>query len=300
MSLVLLLLLALCYALTVALSTSPVAGRPVRPTVVESADSTLPTSSPSSPPLPSQSSGGGSKLRSSSRGYMAVLYSGTVRTFSVAFQSHLVNLFAASPYSIHIFAHYGSGRGDWKSPAVEHERVAVYRGFNATLRYYEGYNNIDNQYVSLLDDCLKFNRMDDAVDMASSERFNYTEVLRLVGERFDVNSLPLSVVRALDSQRQVNAARVEYERTNGIKYAWVVRLRMDHVMKSNVWEDVFDIQPVVQPAAVTDPPFLPASTHPSMDPYLDLSGHSHPPSVHSATYSSLGLSARGMAACCTT
>ena len=231
-----------------------------------------------------------SSLLSSSRGYIAVLYSGTVRTFSVAFHSHLINLLAPSPYTVHIFAHYGSGRGDWKTPGVEHEHIALYRGFNATLRYFGGYSNLDNQYVSLLDDCLKWSRVDDTVDMESSARFNYTEALRLIGDRYDANSIPMSIVGALDSQRQVNRARIEYERENGIKYGWVVRVRMDHVMKSNVWEDVFDIQPLANPTATTAPPFLSPATHPSLDPYLDLSSHPHPPSVHSANFSSLGLS----------
>ena len=53
---------------------------------------------------------------------------------------------------------------------------------------------------------------------------------------------------------------------------------------------MFDIQPLVHPtAAATEPPFLPPeSTHPSMDPLLDLSVHSHPPTVQSASCSSNG------------
>ena len=289
--LLVLLLLIICCAAVIALQrehSTEAAGfdSPARPSVA-AADAAA-CASRAAAVCPSAAERRSGPLVSSSRGYVAVMYSGTVRTFSVAFHSHLVNLFAPSPYTVHIFAHYGSGRGDWKTPGVEHDHIALYHAFNATLRYYDGYTNLDNQYVRLVDDCLKWSKVDDAVDMESSAKFNYTEALRLIGDRYDMNSIPTSIVGALDSQRQVNQARLDYERASGIKYAWALRMRMDHVMKSNVWEDVFDVQPLVHPTA-TAAPFLPPSTHPSLDPYLDLSVHPHPPAVHSANFSSLGL-----------
>ena len=227
-------------------------------------------------------------LKSSQRGHIAILYSGTVRTFTVAFHTHLVNLFAPSPYTVHIFAHFGSGKGDLKTPGVEQDHIALYRGFNATLRYYEGYTNLDNQYVSLMDDCLKWSKVEDTIDMEPTAHFNYTEMIRLIGGRYYPKSPPMSLIGALDSQRQVNQARLDYEKAHGIKYAWVLRMRMDHVMKSNVWEDVFDIQPVVNLTA-TPPPFLPFDLHLSKDANLHLHTHSHPPTANSSSFAELGL-----------
>ena len=239
-------------------------------------------SSPPCEPSPSPRT-----LKSSRRGYIAVMYSGTVRSFSVAFHSHLVNLFAPSPYTVHIFAHYTTGRGDWKTPSVEHEHVEVYHSFNTTLSYWGGYTNLDGEEVSLMDDCLVWSTVNDEVPMESSERFNYTEAVRLIGDRYDINSRPMSLVGALDSQRQVNQARLDYERAHNVKYAWVLRMRMDHVMKSNIWEDVFDIQPVTNPAPPTPP--LPLELNPSRDPAnINLSaaayGNSTSPQPHTSRF----------------
>ena len=171
----LLLLLALCYALSTATPAAPVAKRSA-PLGAAERSTTPPSSDLTGPSLTAQPVSRAEPLRSSSRGYIAVLYSGTVRTFSVAFQSRLLNLLAPSPYTVHLVAYYGSGRGDWKTPSVEHDRVALYRGFNATLRYHAGYTNLDGLYVSLWHNCLQWQQMDDVVDLDGSgeQRFNYT------------------------------------------------------------------------------------------------------------------------------
>ena len=45
------------------------------------------------------------KLKSDKRGYIALVYSGTVRSFSANFESHIVNLMAGCPYTVHLFLH---------------------------------------------------------------------------------------------------------------------------------------------------------------------------------------------------
>lgn len=184
-------------------------------------------------------------FKSSQRGYIAILYSGTVRTFTVTFQSHLLNLLIPSPYTVHIFVHASTGRFDLKTPAAEHDHTKLYRGFNSTIEYYNGYYNIDNEYVSLQDDVLQYVEINDnMLDMNIDKHFNYTEIFRLIGTNHDKNSIPKSVAGQLDSLRRANQARLNYERTNNIKYHWIIRLRMDHIMKTNIWEDLFSIEPL--------------------------------------------------------
>ena len=184
-------------------------------------------------------------FKTSKRGHIAILYSGTVRSFSVAFHSHLVNLIIPSPYHVHIFMHASTGRFDWKTPSKEHLHTEIYRGFKATIKYYNAFDNIDNERVSLMNDVVKYVEISDGpLDMNISPYFNYTEIFSLIGKRHDAESKPASVTGQLDSLRRANQARLDYERANHIKYQWIVRLRMDHLMKTNIWEDLFSIEPL--------------------------------------------------------
>ena len=184
-------------------------------------------------------------FQSAKRGHIAILYSGTVRSFSLVFHSHLLNLIIPSPYHVHIFMHASSGRHDWKTPSREHPHTEIHRGFNATIEYYHAFNNIDNESVSLMNDVVKYVEIsDDPLDMNISAHFNYAEIFRLIGKRHDAESKPTSVAGQLDSLRRANQARLDYELTNHIKYQWIVRLRMDHLMKTNIWEDLFFIEPI--------------------------------------------------------
>lgn len=185
------------------------------------------------------------QFKSAKRGHIAILYSGTVRSFTLVFHSHLLNLIIPSPYHVHIFMHASTGRFDWKTPSGQHPHTEVYRGFNATIAYYNAYNNIDNERVSLIDDVVKSVEMtSDPLEMNINSYFNYTEIVRLIGNRHDFKSKPASVIGQMDSLRRANEARLNYERANNIRYQWVIRLRMDHLMKTNIWEDLFSIEPL--------------------------------------------------------
>ena len=184
-------------------------------------------------------------FKSAKRGHIAILYSGTVRSFSVVFHSHLVNLIIPSPYHVHIFMHASTGRFDWKTPSKEHPHTEIHRGFDATIAYYNAFDNIDNERVSLMNDVIKYVEIsDDPLDMNISPYFNYTEIFSLIGKRHDRESKPASVAGQLDSLATANQARLDYERANHIKHQWIVRLRMDHLMKTNIWEDLFLIEPL--------------------------------------------------------
>lgn len=184
------------------------------------------------------------KLKSISRGHIAILYSGTIRSFSLVFQSHLMNLLIPSPYHVHIFVHASTGKFDWKTPKFEHQHTQIYRGFQSTIDYFHGYLNIDNEYVDLMNDVIQSIEIDDQpLNMNLSEPWNYTEIVRLIDNRYDSESKPLSLIGQLDSLRRANDARLNYENKSNIKYQWIIRLRMDHLMKTNLWQDLFQIEP---------------------------------------------------------
>jgi len=85
-------------------------------------------------------------LISDKRGYVALMYSGTARSFSANFQSHIFNLMAGCPYTVHLFFHTYIHDSRFPDEFVPLE-YRNYRSINATLEYLEGYTNIDGQQV---------------------------------------------------------------------------------------------------------------------------------------------------------
>ena len=183
-------------------------------------------------------------LLSDSRGHIAILYSGTVRTFTQVFHSHLMHLLIPSPYTIHIYAHISTGRFDWKSPAAEHPHTSIVDGFENTFQYYEQYMNLDGQVIHLMNDVVRWIHIDDEpLDMNLKDEFNYTEIFSVIGDRHHFASKLMSVAAQCDSLRRANEARLQYAQQYGIDYTWVIRLRCDHLMRSNLWDDIFNIAP---------------------------------------------------------
>ncbi|CAF4676985.1 unnamed protein product, partial [Rotaria socialis] len=87
-----------------------------------------------------------SYLKSDKRGYVALVYSGTARSFSGNFLSHIVNLMAGCPYTVHLFLHTYTNDNRF-SQDVNHSDYASYLSVNTTLEYYKGYVNLDNEQV---------------------------------------------------------------------------------------------------------------------------------------------------------
>ncbi|CAM2728643.1 unnamed protein product, partial [Rotaria socialis] len=98
-----------------------------------------------------------SYLKSDKRGYVALVYSGTARSFSGNFLSHIVNLMAGCPYTVHLFLHTYTNDNRFSQDG-NHSDYASYLSVNATLGYYKGYVNLDNEQVLFQDTVVTINK----------------------------------------------------------------------------------------------------------------------------------------------
>ena len=187
----------------------------------------------------------GQPFISDRRGHIAILYSGTIRTFSATFHSHLVNLLAPSPYTPHIFMH----------ATLAVDRMSVVDGnpnstrdvdgtsLYSTLEYWAEYDNVDGERVNLMRDVVHSIVLEwDANNNLTRTR--YAAELSFLGEAAMAKQTthPIYPIGALDSLSQAYNASVEYAKNMSIEYVWVVRIRYDASLKSNVWDGVFDIR----------------------------------------------------------
>ena len=183
----------------------------------------------STTPFPSSTTVWPTVYQSESRGYVAVLYSGSLRAFADTFASQIINVFAPSPYAVHVYMHVSVLWKEHKSDDDEH------RALDATLDFYSGYYNIDNQYVPL-SQAIKWL----SVEVESlSTSVPYLEVAHVIGNHSmsNVNK----VLSALESLRKANEARLSYQQQHGIEYQYVVRLRYDQIIRTNLWSHLFNI-----------------------------------------------------------
>ena len=184
-----------------------------------------------------------SPLQSDSRGYVAVMYSGSPRAFSRVFRSHLVNLFAGSPYSVHVYVH--TFAAEFRAATGAHPR---YHSINDTLRYFDSFINLDGQRVRLMDDCLQGFELD---------RSSLDDIRRLYGRQLryvlehgawrheqPADFEAATLLAMLHSQWRANELRRAYMHRTGVEYRWVLRMRMDLLLRTNVWDAVFDRSPL--------------------------------------------------------
>ena len=177
-------------------------------------------------------------LQSDARGFVAVMYSGSPRAFSRVFRSHLVNLFASSPYTMHVFVH--TFATEFRA-ANAHDRR--YWSINDTLSYFDAYTNVDGQRVQLMTDCLQGFEL----DHSSLEDIRRTYAAQLAfalqsgaWEYGSPGFEAATLLGMLHSQSKANDLRHAYSQRTGVEYRWVLRMRMDVILRSNVWDSVFD------------------------------------------------------------
>ena len=195
-----------------------------------SAASSVPSVSPPTP-APHQST---------ERGYVAVLYAGTVRSFSVAFHSHLIHLLASCPYTVHMYFHAATtGDMQHNATAARESTHPDWRSLNATLNYYTGWVNVDGEFVRVWD-AVKWMRLEDEGYELEHIKARYGDTLSFIGDNW-IDARPEFVLAAIDSLKQVTDASTEYERRTGIEYQYVVRIRYDTVLRSDLWAAVFNI-----------------------------------------------------------
>ena len=178
-----------------------------------------------------------SPLLSDHRGYVALMYSGTARGFSRTFRSHIINILAGSPYTVHLYIH---------TYAHEFRKAAgtepLHLSINSTLRYHDSYVNLDGQRVSLIDSVKGY-----TVDYSTLEdvKSRYAEQLTFIMARHpwtyegDNGFEAATLVAMIHSQAQCGELRHAYMRRTGIEYKWVLRMRLDLLVRSNLWEIVF-------------------------------------------------------------
>jgi len=179
-------------------------------------------------------------LKSDKRGFIAVMYSGQARSFSAVFHSHIINLFAPSPYTIHIFCHFNIDGEEEKLQGARSDFSSV----NATLDYYSGYYNIDNEWVDF-HSSIKFWNITDIRPYAGGPMPEYVTVFEFIRNKAD-NDVD-HALKAMHSLQHVNSARVQYEIANNIHYEYVFRVRYDFLYRQNVWATmIFNIQTKTQ------------------------------------------------------
>jgi hypothetical protein len=213
-------------------------------------------------------------LKSDKRGYIALMYTGSARAFSHNFRSHILNLMAQSPYTVHIYLHSWAKdlrfllddktpldrtfteklqRGsDPKERTVRvsdgnapYGTFASFRSINATMDYFSGYRNLDNELVCIHPSIKGFMIEDMSIEESEARYKEHQQHIVSRGSRLHLgDDYGWRLFAMIYSQEQADRMRDEYAKANGIEYLWVTRLRTDSMIRTNLWETVFHQQPL--------------------------------------------------------
>jgi hypothetical protein len=179
-------------------------------------------------------------LKSDRRGYVALLYSGTARSFSSNFESHIVNLMAACPYTVHIFIHTCTNDNRYPDTVFPSEH-RNYLSVNSTLEYFEGYQSIDNENVYFRS-AVKANILETlSID---GLRYIYKDTYDTAVKGFPVHPPISSIYYMWHSQRRSEELRQAYVNKTEINYKWIFRMRHDVTYYTNWWQQAFDLKVV--------------------------------------------------------
>ena len=175
--------------------------------------------------------------KSNKRGYVALMYSGTARSFSANFESHIVNLMAGCPYTVHLFLHTYINDNRYPDHLIN-SSDANYLSVNSTLEYFEGYINLDNERV-LFHDIVKANVFEYLPLETLREMYNNT--YDISQKRFPGHPPIPGIYYMWHSQRRCEELRQKYMNANRIDYKWVFRMRHDAVYYTNWWQQAFNV-----------------------------------------------------------
>jgi hypothetical protein len=176
--------------------------------------------------------------QSNRRGYVALMYSGTARSFSANFESHIVNLMAGCPYTVHLFFHTYINDNRYPEHMIN-SSYANYLSINATLAYFEGYINLDNEQV-LFRDAVKANVFE-YVPLETLRQI-YRDTYDISMRRFPGHPPIPGIYYMWHSQRRCEELRQKYIAATGIDYKWTFRMRHDAVYYINWWQQAFNVQ----------------------------------------------------------
>ncbi|CAF1137926.1 unnamed protein product [Adineta ricciae] len=187
--------------------------------------------------LPCDDSLSFSKFKSDKRGYVALLYSGTARSFSANFESHIINLMAGCPYTVHLFLHTYTN-DNYLQQQLNNSEYANYLSVNSTLAYFKGYTNLDNQRV-LFRHAVKANVFEYVPP--ETLRQIYKDTYDISIKRFPSHPPVPGVYYMWHSQRRSEELRQKYMNETKIVYKWTFRMRHDGVYYTNWWQRAFNV-----------------------------------------------------------
>ena len=178
------------------------------------------------------------RLKSDKRGYVAFVYSGTARSFSANFESHIVNLMAGCPYTVHLFFHTIKNDNRFIEPVINSTH-GNYLSINATLNFFKGYINLDNEPV-LFRDAIKSNVFE-YIPLWKLRKI-YRDTFNISMKRFPGHPSIPNVYYMWHSQRRSEELRQKYIAATGIHYKWTFRIRYDAVFYTNWWQRAFRVK----------------------------------------------------------
>ena len=162
------------------------------------------------------------------RGYAAVLYSGTARSFSAVFISHLLHLICSSPLTVHLFFTVMA-----LDNSSEHLSVA------STLGRYDACQNPDGDWLSI-EGAVKGWRLQRQADVDfEAELPDLVATYRAAQSGWQEHALKLYW-----AQHAVDDLRRAYEEREGIAYSWVSRQRLDVALATDVWQSLYHVTPL--------------------------------------------------------
>ena len=168
-----------------------------------------------------------STIKESTRpdGYIALLYSGTVRSFSRCFRSQLVNVIAPSPFKVHLF--FQAFANDISLQLNSTKNRSSYnnlQSLNSTLNYFEHFQDLDGRWI----------RTEDIIRGFQVNEISEDDITRTYSEQIDEiarhetypKTSPLLLYILLHASTLVDQLRLRYEERVRVRYKWVNQQRL--------------------------------------------------------------------------
>ena len=165
---------------------------------------------------------------SDARGFVAVQYSGTARSFSAVFLSHLMQLICASPFTVHLYFVVMVLDGN-----TEHWSVP------AALGRYRQCRKLDGDWLTVKD-AVKGWRLQRQAELNEEEEVgDFVRQVRAADGGWQENTLKLYW-----AQHAVDELRRAYEQRTGVRYHWVLRQRLDTQLGTDFWHSLYTVTPL--------------------------------------------------------
>jgi hypothetical protein len=205
------------------------------------------------------------QTRSNPTDVVVILYAGSIRTFSINFQSVLLNVMAASPFRVVVSFHFNSllyrdrvppgwtleqvmefGRTVRPNVSLTHPLLLAeeeMRSFFATIQSIESYTNLYGERIALTDSIigLQINFTNLEPDQAGPDGTDPDIYRYVLAHNFAAS--PWNVIWAVKSEFFAGHMAHEWALRTGSHFVWGFRQRWDVMYPTNVWETIFEIRP---------------------------------------------------------